>query len=101
MYTNQTGRFPVISRRGHKYLMVAVELDGNYIDAECMKSRKTNDLIKAYQNIHQRWTDSQVIHVNWHVLDNQAPHKLKAAIRSNGCTIATCDENSSPHSNTS
>ena len=82
MYTDQTGRFPIISRRGHKYLMVAVELDGNYINAKCMKSRKANDLIKAYQNIHQRWKDSQVIHVNWQVLDNEAPRELKAAIRS-------------------
>ena len=67
--------------------MVAVKLDGNYIDAECMKSRKTSDLIKAYQNIHQRWKDSQVIHVNWHILENEAPRELKAAICSNGCTV--------------
>ena len=67
--------------------MVAIELDGNYIDAECMKSPNTNDLIKAYQNIHQQWHDSQVIHINWHVLDNEAPCELKATIRSNCCTV--------------
>ena len=58
MYTDQTGHFPVISQRGHKYIMVAIELDGNYIDAKCMRSCKTSDLIKAYQTIHQHWQDS-------------------------------------------
>eukprot|EP00804_Cyclotella_cryptica_P014672 CCRYP_012702-RA/>CCRYP_012702-RA protein AED:0.39 eAED:0.45 QI:0/0/0/1/1/1/2/0/172 len=83
MYTDQTSRFPVISGRGHKYVMVAIELDGNYIETECMKSRRTNNLIKAYQNIHQCWKDSQVIHVNWHILDNEAPCELKATLHSN------------------
>ena len=39
MCTNQTGYFPVISRWGHKYVMLAIKLDGNYIDAECIKSQ--------------------------------------------------------------
>ena len=38
MYTNQTGRFPITSARANKYIMMAVELDGNYIDAEPVKS---------------------------------------------------------------
>ena len=29
MYTNQPGHFPITSAGGHKYTMVAVELDGN------------------------------------------------------------------------
>ena len=39
MYTDQPGRFPITSASGHKYTMVAVELDGNYIDAEPMKTQ--------------------------------------------------------------
>ncbi|KAL7479608.1 hypothetical protein ACHAW6_005332 [Cyclotella cf. meneghiniana] len=87
MYTDQTVCFPVISQWGHKYIMVAIELDGNYINAKCMRSCKTNDLIIAYQIIHQHWHNSQVIHINWHVLDNEAPCELKSAIHSNRCTI--------------
>jgi len=34
MFSNQTGKFPITSARGNKYIMVAVELDGNYIDCE-------------------------------------------------------------------
>ena len=40
MYTDLTSSFPVISQRGHKYIMVAIELDGNYIDAECLNHTK-------------------------------------------------------------
>jgi hypothetical protein len=87
MYTDQTGHFPVLSHCSHKYIMVAIERDGNYIDAKCMKSCETNDLIKAYQTIHQHWKDSQVIHVNWHILDNDAQRELNTTIPSNGCTV--------------
>ncbi len=39
VYIDQPCCFPITSAGGHKYTMVAVELDGNYIDAESMKSR--------------------------------------------------------------
>lgn len=55
--------------------MVAIQLDGNYIDAKCINSCKTN------------WKYSHVINVNWHVLDNKVPHELKSTIRSNGCIV--------------
>jgi hypothetical protein len=29
MFSDQTGKFPITSARGNKYIMVAVELDGN------------------------------------------------------------------------
>jgi hypothetical protein len=34
MYTNQTGHFPRMSSKGNIYIMVAVEMDGNYNDGE-------------------------------------------------------------------
>jgi len=34
MFSDQTGKFPITSARGNKYIMVAVELDGNHIDGE-------------------------------------------------------------------
>ena len=40
IYTDQTGRFPVISSRGNKYIMVDFEVNFNNIMAEPMKSRK-------------------------------------------------------------
>ncbi len=49
MYTDQTGRFPATSTRGNQYIMVLVEVDGNYIDAEPMKNKTEGSIIKAYQ----------------------------------------------------
>jgi len=53
--TDQPGRFPITSAGGHKNTMVAVELDGNYIDAEPMKSRSAKELTKSYKRIYARW----------------------------------------------
>eukprot|EP00804_Cyclotella_cryptica_P001021 CCRYP_008342-RA/>CCRYP_008342-RA protein AED:0.31 eAED:0.31 QI:0/-1/0/1/-1/1/1/0/401 len=86
MYTDQTGRFPITSAQGHKYTMVAVELDGNYIDAEPLKSRTAQDLTDAYKGIHARWKATGVICPNWQ-LDNEAPVVLLEAIRENKCRV--------------
>ena len=37
IYTDQTGKFPVQSIIGHRYIMVFVEIDENYINTEPMK----------------------------------------------------------------
>ena len=87
MYTDQPGCFPITSAGGHKYTMVAVELDGNYIDAEPMKSRSAKELTEAYKRIYSRWKATGVICPNWHVLDNEAPAEFLDAIRANGCRV--------------
>jgi hypothetical protein len=87
MFTDQTGRFPITSARGNKYIMVAVELDGNYIDCEPLQSRTAHSLTNAYQAIFQRWKATGVICPNWHVLNNEAPEELKQAIRDNRCQV--------------
>jgi hypothetical protein len=40
MHTNQTGRFPATSTSKNKYIMTLVKVDGNYIDAEPMKTNQ-------------------------------------------------------------
>ena len=87
MYTDQMDRFPIISSQGNKYIMVAVELDGNYIDCEPTKSRHAKDLTSAYQNIFVGWKATGVICPNWHILDNEAPEELKRAICEIGCRV--------------
>jgi hypothetical protein len=87
MYSDQTGRFPISSSQGNKYIMVAVKLDGNYIDAEPLKTRGTQSLINAYQAIFSRWKATNTISPNWHILDNEAPEALKQAIRENNCRV--------------
>jgi len=80
MYSDQTGKFPITSARGNKYIMVAVELDGNYIDCKPIQSRKAKALTNAYQAIFRHWKSTGVICPNWHILDNEAPEELKQAI---------------------
>ena len=87
MYSDQTGRFPITSAGGHKYTMVAVELDGNYIDTEPMKSRSARELTEAYKRIYARWKATGVICLNWHILNNKAPEEFLEAIRENGCRV--------------
>ncbi len=48
MHSNFTGRFPAISSRGNRYIMVSVEVDKNYIDAEWMKNKTEGSIIEAY-----------------------------------------------------
>ncbi|KAL7488826.1 hypothetical protein ACHAW6_014425 [Cyclotella cf. meneghiniana] len=59
------------------------QLDGNYIDTEPLQTRKAKDLTSAYQKIYQRWKATGVICLNWHILDNEAPHEFKQAICEN------------------
>ena len=45
--TDQTGRFPVTSSRGSKYLMVLYDHDSNAILEEPLASRRKRELIRA------------------------------------------------------
>lgn len=87
MFTDQTGKFPVTSSRSNKYLMVAVEVNGNYINGEPMKSQEAKSLVQFYQAIMDRWSATKVIAPNRHVLDNKCPKELKQAITANDCNI--------------
>ncbi len=48
MHSNQTGRFPATSSKGSQYIMVLVEVNGKYIDAEPMNNKSEGSIIKAY-----------------------------------------------------
>lgn len=87
MYSDQIGWFPVTSRKWNKYLMIAVEMNGNYINVQPLRSRMTNDLTQAYQAIFKCWKATKVICTHWHILDNEAPEDFKQAICQNGCRI--------------
>jgi hypothetical protein len=83
MHTDQTGRFPATSNRGNQYIMVLVEVDGNYIDAEPMKNRTEGSIIKAYPTLWTRLTASGTMKPRTHLLDNEASTAFKAEIRKN------------------
>ncbi len=88
MYTDQPGRFPATSNKGNKYIIVLVKIDGNYIDAEPMKSKTEGAMIKAnlILCLWERLTANGTVKPTTHIMDNQASAECKIEIRKN-CTI--------------
>ncbi len=68
MFSDQTGQFPTQSQWGNKYIMVMVEIDGNAILIEPMKSRKDEEMIRAY-NALLLWLKHASIVPKKHVLE--------------------------------
>jgi hypothetical protein len=86
LHSNQTGRFQATSSSRNQYIMVIVEVDGNYIDAEPMKNRSPGFMVKTYQTLWKRITETGSIKPTTHLLDNEVSAELKEAI-GNNCTI--------------
>ncbi len=86
MHSNQTGCFPATLSSGNQYIMVLVEVDGKYMNAEPMKNRSAGSMIKAYLTLWKRLTETGSIKPATHILDNKASAELKEAIKKN-CTI--------------
>jgi len=57
--TDQTGRFPVTSARGYKYIFILFDNDTNLIHGVPIKSRKANELVRAfkesYDELKEMW----------------------------------------------
>ncbi len=86
MHSNQTGPFPAMPSKGNQYIMALVEVDGNYIDAEPMKSKSQSSIIKTYLILWTRLTESGIVRPITHILDNKASEENKADIKKN-CTM--------------
>ena len=74
------GRFPVISRTGKQYIMVAYHCDANAIIAVPFKSRKDKYRMVAYNTIMQRLKDRNML-VHLQILDNDASKEYKTIIK--------------------
>ena len=76
IYTDQTGRFPITSSRGSKYIFILYSYDTNAIFAHSLKSNASAQILdaykKTYQLLHERGFKPQV-----HWLDNEASTALK------------------------
>ena len=69
IYTDQTGRFPVTSSRGHKYICCAYDIDSNTIHAEPMRTKTGTELTTTYQRI-QNLLSERGLTPKLHILDN-------------------------------
>ena len=80
IFTDQTGRFPVVSSKGHKYDIVLYDYDSNAILAEPLKSRNQQELVRAYSTLHKYLTD-RGLKPRLQKLDNECPEALKQFMR--------------------
>ena len=86
IYTDQTGKFPVRSGRGHQYIMVLINMDSFYISMEPMKTCHTSQTVMTYQIMIDR-LKACGINPKHHVLDNECSEEFKKAIRVNKMTF--------------
>ena len=80
MGTDQTGRFPTTSDRGHKYIFVLADVETNYIHAVPIKSRKGSAILSAFQEAYDELTACGFEPV-LHRIDHETSDALVDAIK--------------------
>ena len=80
LYTDDTGHFPVISRKGNQYIILEYHFDANAIMDLPFKSRNYKDHMVAYNTIMQRLKDRNML-VHLQILDNEASKEYKTIIK--------------------
>ena len=88
VYSDTTRQFLVASSRGNSYILVAIDLDSNYIFAEPMSSRSKVQIFRAYSTIHATF-QARGLAPQLSVMDNEASQILKDYITSQGTRYAT------------
>ena len=75
-FTDQTGRLPNKSSRGNQYIMVAYDHDSNAILAEQIKTRASEELLRAIKAIH-KYLSNRGYQPALQILDNEFPVVVK------------------------
>ena len=80
-YSDQTGKFPITSSRGHKYIFVFYHYDTNtIIHGIAIKSRNTTDTYKAWKTVYEQLkVHGESPHI--HILDNTFSHDMKNMLK--------------------
>ena len=79
-YSDQTGKFPITSSRGHKYIFLFYHYDTNNINGIAIKSRNTTDICDAWKTVY----DELKAHgeaPNIHILDNECSKDMKKSFK--------------------
>ena len=76
IYTDQTGRFPITSSCGYKYIMISYDYNSNNIHVEPIKSRTSLHINNAYQTM-RKLLCIRGLTPKTHVLDNECSKVLK------------------------
>jgi hypothetical protein len=76
-FSDDTGRFPITSRRGNQYVLLSYFPDKNYIHVTPHARRTGASILDAYKQDRAFWS-SKNIHPQYYALDNEASAELKA-----------------------
>ena len=83
IHTDQTGKFPHLYSKGNIYIMVAHNIDANYIFMDAMKNISESKMMACYQQIVSRMKKAGLT-LRKHILDNEASAAHTALIEGNG-----------------
>jgi hypothetical protein len=86
IYTDQTGRFPVVSSKGNKYIMILYDYDSNVILAQPIKDRTAPELLKALQ-VMEKELVARGLRPKLMKLDNEASKLLKTYLHQQDITF--------------
>jgi hypothetical protein len=86
IYTDQTGRFPVVSSNGNKYIMILYGYESNAILAQPIKDRTAPELLKAFQVMEQELV-ARGLKPRLMKLDNEASKLLKTYLHQQDITF--------------
>ena len=76
LYTDDCVRFPIRSRSGNEYIMIAYNFDSKTILQSLFVNRKDKHRIRAYNSIMQKLVD-RGHHVDIQILDNEVSTEFK------------------------
>ena len=82
IYTDLTGKFPVQSTLGNKYVLVTYCVDANSIIAEPIKDRTAGEIARAHQTVYTYLAD-RGLKPKFEVLDNECSAELIQVMRKN------------------
>jgi hypothetical protein len=85
LFTDQTGRFPITSSRGHNYIVIFYVVDANYIKSYPIKSRHRTELINAYTDV-SNFLRTRGYRPQLHKLDNETSKDVEEFIADNNAT---------------
>jgi hypothetical protein len=86
IYTDQTGRFPVVSSKGNKYIMILYDYESNAILAQTIKDRTAPELLRAFQVMEQELV-ARGLKPKLMKLDNEASKLLKTYLHQQNITF--------------
>ena len=82
IFSDQTGRFPIQSSCGNKYVVIMYVYDANAILSYPIKNRSTGELSRVFQLVYAK-LQTAGFKLQLHKLDNETPTTLETFIANN------------------